>query len=149
MKKILCCLVLLLCGCTAAFAIFDSYTIDRDKLPEEAQNFLREHFGNARVSMIKVDKHLLRKTDYDVRMVNGTKIEFNNSGRWTSVDCGTRTVPEGIVPSTIRRYIRRNYADVSIVSIWRKSPGYHVGLSDGVILKFTLLGQFKGVKMEE
>ncbi len=43
--------------------------------------------------MIKVDKHLLKKIDYDVKLVNGTKIEFNNSGEWTSVDCKRRVSP--------------------------------------------------------
>ena len=33
------------------------------------------YFPKAKISMIKVDKHLLKKTDYDVKLVNGTKIE--------------------------------------------------------------------------
>ena len=41
---------------------------------------LGEHFPKAKVSMIKVDRHLLKKTDYDVRLTNGTKIEFTNKG---------------------------------------------------------------------
>lgn len=99
--------------------------------------------------MIKIDRHLLKKTDYDVRLVNGTTIEFNNSGKWTSVDCKSREVPEGLVTKTIRNYIQKNYADVKIVKVKKKSSGYEIGLSDGVDLKFNLLGQFKGVKMEE
>ena len=34
---------------------------------------------------------------------------------------------------------------MKIVSIKKKSSGYEVGLSDGVELKFNLLGQFKEV----
>lgn len=120
-----------------------------EQLPEEAQQMLEKYFPKAKIGMIKIDRHLLKKTDYDVRLVNGTTIEFNNSGKWTSVDCKSREVPEGLVTKTIRNYIQKNYADVKIVKVKKKSSGYEIGLSDGVDLKFNLLGQFKGVKMEE
>lgn len=134
---------------TTAFAFVDSYTIKREQLPEEAQQMLEKYFPKAKIGMIKIDRHLLKKTDYDVRLVNGTTIEFNNSGKWTSVDCKSREVPEGLMTKTIRNYIQKNYADVKIVKVKKKSSGYEIGLSDGVDLKFNLLGQFKGVKMEE
>lgn len=106
---------------------------------------LTEYFPKAKVGMIKVDRHLLKKTDYDVRLVNGTTIEFNSKGKWTSVDCKTRAVPEGLVTKPIRRYVTKNFSDLKIVSIRKKSSGYEVGLSDGVVLKFNLLGSYTGV----
>ena len=45
----------------------DKYTIDRSNLPQQAQDMLTEYFPKAKVGMIKVDKHLLKKTDYDGR----------------------------------------------------------------------------------
>ncbi|MDE6856482.1 MAG: PepSY-like domain-containing protein, partial [Muribaculaceae bacterium] len=131
---------------TSGYA-FDKYSIDRNDLPEAAQTFLTEFFPKAKVGMVKTDKHLLKKTDYDVKLVNGTKIEFNNSGKWTSVDCKTREVPEGIVPKTIRTYVKKNFPDVKIVKIEKTSTKYEVGLSDDVELTFNLLGQFKSMKM--
>ncbi|WP_279137637.1 PepSY-like domain-containing protein [Muribaculum intestinale] len=81
--------------------------------------------------MIKVDKHLLKKTDYDVKLVNGTKIEFNNSGEWTSVDCKKKSVPDELVPKHIRRKVAASYPDATINRINKKSGGHIVGLSDG------------------
>ena len=52
---------------------------------------LDEYFPKAKVNMIKVDRHLLKKTDYDVKLTNGTKIEFSNKGR-TNVDCKSKRV---------------------------------------------------------
>lgn len=149
MKKLLLTMMLAIIASTTAFAFVDSYTIKREQLPEEAQQMLEKYFPKAKIGMIKIDRHLLKKTDYDVRLVNGTTIEFNNSGKWTSVDCKSREVPEGLVTKTIHNYIQKNYADVKIVKVKKKSSGYEIGLSDGVDLKFNLLGQFKGVKMEE
>ena len=128
---------------------FDKYSIDRNDLPEAAREFLTTHFPKAKVGMVKTDKHLLKKTDYDVKLVNGTKIEFNNAGKWTSVDCKTREVPESIIPKTVRTYVKKNFPDVKIVKIEKTATKYEVRLSDDVELTFNLLGQFKSMSMDD
>lgn len=145
MKKFLLTLVALVFCFGAANAFIDKYTINRDELPEPAREMLDEHFPKAKVSMIKVDRHLLKKTDYDVRLVNGTKIEFSNKGKWTSVDCGNREVPEALVPKAIMKYVTKNHSGLKIVSIRNRNAGYDIGLSDGVTHRFNLLGQYKGL----
>lgn len=148
MKKLLLfSLIALLCS-GVGFA-FDKFSLDCNDLPEAAREFLTEYFPKAKVGMIKVDKHLLKKTDYDVKLVNGTKIEFNNVGKWTSVDCKNSAVPEGIIPKTIRTYVKKNFPDVKIVKIEKSSTKYEVELSDDVELTFNLLGQFKSMKMDD
>lgn len=149
MKKLIVLIAMIAIAAGSAFAFIDSYTIDRSKLPEEAQTFLKEYFPRAKVGMIRIDRHLLKKSDYDVRLVNGTTIEFSNKGKWKSVKCRDKAVPEEIVPAAIRRHVNKNYSEVYIKSIVKKSGSYEIGLSDGVVLKYNLLGQFKGVKMDE
>ncbi len=149
MKKLILFLLLLITSAGAAYAFIDSYTIDRKNLPEPAREMLDKYFPKAKVGMIKVDRHLLKKTDYDVRLVNGTTIEFSNSGKWKSVDCKTREVPEGLVMKPIRNYVTKNCNGAKIVRIVKKSSGYVIGLSDGIELKFNLLGQIKSAKLEE
>lgn len=148
MKKILFLLMAVMAFSLQGMA-FDKYSIDRNDLPQAAQDFLLEHFPKTKVGMVKTDKHFLRKTDYDVRLVNGTTIEFSNSGKWTSVDCKTRAVPEAIVPRAIRSYVKKNCPDVKIVKIEKTSSKYEVELSDGIELTFNLLGQFKSMKMDD
>ncbi|WP_295729624.1 PepSY-like domain-containing protein [uncultured Muribaculum sp.] len=121
----------------------DKYTLDRDALPVKAQEMLTTYFPKAKVSMIKVDRHLLKKTDYDVKLVNGTKIEFNNAGSWTSVDCKKRSVPDELVPQRIRKKVASTYPDATINKITKKSGGHIIVLSDGTELKFSVLGQLK------
>ena len=148
MKKYLLILIAVMFSFTSGYA-FDKYSIDRSDLPEAAQDFLTQYFPKSKVGMIKVDKHLLKKTDYDVKLVNGTRIEFSNAGKWTSVDCKDRAVPENIIPKAIRNYVRKNCPDVKIVKIKKTSSKYEVGLSDDVELTFNLLGQFKGAKIDD
>lgn len=149
MRRILTLVIALIVSVSAAYAFIDSYVVNRENLPDEAQNMLQEHFPKAKVSLIKIDRHLLKKTDYDVRLTNGTTIEFTNKGKWKRVDCGTRAVPESLVPKAIKTYVGKNYPDVKIVSIRKHSSGYDIGLSDELKLKFNLLGQFKNVIMED
>lgn len=149
MKKIILLLIVMMMSVSSSYAIFDKYTIKREELPEEAQSMLKEYFPKAKVSMIKVDKHLLKKTDYDVRLVNGSTIEFNNKGKWTSVDCKSREVPSGLVNKTIKKYVEKNFPDTYIVKIEKKSGGTEIELNDGIELKFNLLNQIKKVEMED
>lgn len=143
-KRFLVLLVIVLTFVGSAQAIFDKYTIERDQLPAPAIEMLDEYFPKQKISMIKIDKHLLKKTDYDVKLLNGTKIEFSNSGKWTSVDCGKRTVPEALIHKSIRNYVAKNYEGSKIVSIAKGIKGYSIGLCSGKMLSFNLLFQFKG-----
>ena len=142
-------MTLALIACFLPGYAFDKYSIDRNDLPVAAQQFLTDYFPKAKVGMVKTDKHLLKKTDYDVKLVNGTKIEFNNAGKWTSVDCKNREVPEGIIPKNIRNYVKKNFPDVKIVKIEKTLTKYEVGLSDDVELTFNSLGQFKSMKLDD
>ena len=138
--------VLLILGVASAAAAlpFDKYSISRNDLPEAAREMLDEHFPKVKVSMVKVDRHLLKKTDYDVKLTNGTKIEFNNKGRWTHIDCKKKSVPETLVPKTLRNSVSKKYDGQSIVRITRSSLYYTVGLSNGKQLKYDRLGIFQG-----
>ena len=150
MKKInlLAIVIILLCAVIPAKAL-DKYSIDRNDLPEISRQFLTEHFPKARVSMVKVDKHLLKKTDYDVKLTNGTKIEFNNSGNWTSVDCKTREVPSALIIKPIQNYVKKNFPETHVVKIEKKVTEYEIELSDGIELKFDRLGKFKSMKLDD
>lgn len=144
MNRIIAAIIAVVLSYVGAYAFIDSYTINRDQLPTDAQEMLKEHFPKARVSMIKVDRHLMKKTDYDVRLTNGAKIEFNNKGKWTSVDCGKKALPESLVPKAIARYVNKNYKDSKMVSVRKRNVGYDIGISGDTTLRFNLLGQFKG-----
>ena len=146
MKKFLLIIIALFISVTSANAFIDSYVISRDNLPDEAQKMLEEYFPKAKVSLIKIDRHLLKKPDYDVRLTNGSTIRFGNKGKWKSINCGKRAVPEDLVPKTIRTYISKNYPDVTVVSISKSGSGYDIGLSDQVKLKSTSSANSKALR---
>lgn len=149
MKKIFLTLMMLIASITTVFALpLDKYSISRDDLPDAAKEMLDTYFPKAKISMIKVDKHFLKKSDYDVKLLDGTMIEFSNNGKWTSVTRTKKAVPEELIPKAIRRYMDKNYKESTILSITKKVSGYIIGISDGKKLKFDLLGTFKGIESE-
>ena len=140
MKKFLIAFLAVFCISVAARA--DKYTLDRSQLPQPAQEMIAKYFPKAKIAMIKVDKHLLKKTDYDVKLVNGTKIE-------TSVDCKKKEVPQELVIRSIRNYVKNNGNGAYIVKVENSFKGYEIELSDGVELKFSKLGKLKGIDMKD
>lgn len=146
MSKKIFVLIALMLGAVCAYAAlpFDKYTISRKELPDAARSMLDEHFPKSKVSMIKVDRHLLKKTDYDVKLTDGTKIEFSHKGEWTHIDCKKKCVPESLIPKAIRNGVAKKYDDAKIVRISRSALYYTVGLSNGRTLKYDRLGIFQG-----
>ena len=41
-------------------------------------------------------------------LINGTKIEFDNKGNWTSIDCKKREVPTDLLNKTVKRHVTNN-----------------------------------------
>ena len=148
-KNIIMAAVLGMAICAMPVQAFDKYSINREDLPETAQQFLTDHFDKARVSMVKTDKHLLKKTDYDVKLVNGTKIDFNNKGEWTCVDCKQKEVPASLIPSKVAKYVAANFPETFVTKIEKKTLSYEIELNDGVGLKFDRLGNFKSMKLDD
>lgn len=122
----------------------DKYSVNRKDLPQAAREMLDEYFPKAKVSMVKVDRHFLKRTDYDVKLTNGTKIEFSNKGSWIHVDCKKKSVPEALVPKAIRNSVSKKYSGQKIVRISRSSLYYTIGLANGKELKYDKLGIFQG-----
>ena len=104
-------------------------------LPTVAQTFLQDYFSGVEVARVEKDTNA---TDsyYEVKLNNGTEVNFNTDGAWTDVDCKTNAVPDGIVPATIVSYVAENYPDLLIVQIEKEAYGYDIDLSNDLELSF-------------
>jgi hypothetical protein len=83
--------------------------------------------------------------DYTVYLDDGTKIEFNGSGKWESVKNHNGKIPAGVVPTAIQGYISKHYPAFGIEKIEHKRYGYEVELTNDLDLKFDLNGRFVGI----
>ena len=116
-------------------------TITVTQLPAAAQTFIKTHFAGQNADYIVEDKGLL-DTDYEVRLANGTEIEFDEKGNWDEIDGNRNILPTAIIPKGIATYTTANYKGHNVVKIDKKRSGYEVELSNGVELEFDTAGKF-------
>lgn len=122
----------------------EDVAITAQRLPQEAQKFLKEHFSQNKVSAAMHDKDI-SDNDYTVILDNGTKIEFDSKGKWESVKSRSGKMPAGVVPVKIQGYITEHYPTSGIEKIERKRYGYEVELTNDLDLKFDSNGRFVGI----
>lgn len=135
MKKILLTLVAIFSvGIFSAMADNDR-VINKSQLPAPAQQFLNEHFAGVDLTYAKEERDIF-KHSYEVRLADGTKIEFTSKGEWDEVECRFGEVPAAIVPQAIKEYIEKNYAGAKVLYIEKDRNDYEVKLSNRLELKF-------------
>ncbi|MCM1522816.1 MAG: PepSY-like domain-containing protein [Muribaculaceae bacterium] len=146
MKRLLTFLSLFIVIATMAMA--DEFYTTTDKLPNTAKELLKTYFPKEKVALVEVEHNLFKKSEYDVKLISGTSIEFNHEGEWTDIDCKAGAVPAALVPSAIKTYVDKNFSGVKIKEIKRKHKGYEVDLADGIELEFDTAFRLKKIDMD-
>lgn len=108
------------------------------QLPLQARNFIEGHFD--RNNVVAVTEESDRRTEYEVRMADGTKMEFDGNGVWTKVSVARGAVPAVLVPETIAKQVTTNYPNATIVQIEKRGAGYEIELSDDREMLFDATG---------
>lgn len=115
--------------------------ITLQELPTEAQTFLKKNFPSLKTTYIIKDKSFF-STDYEVRLDDGTQIEFDENGKWKEVDGNHRSIPNAFIPIKIVNYIKEKFPNMTISKIEKSSRKYEVELNGDIDLEFTLDGDF-------
>ena len=117
--------------------------IQSKQLPKAAQLFLAKHFAGRAVSLAKEDRDF-SGTTYDVRLADGTEVEFTSAGEWKEVDGKHTALPLTFIPAQIVKTIQSQHAGDAIVHIERKRRGYQVELASGLEVLFNTRFQLVG-----
>ena len=135
MKKIIMTLAIVFSvGVFSAMADNDK-VINKNRLPATAQQFLNENFAGIEITYAKQEREILNLS-YEVRLADGTKIEFTSKGQWDQVECRFGEVPASVIPQAIKEYIDKNYPGVKVLMIEKDRNDYEVKLSNRLELKF-------------
>ena len=125
-------------------AFADDVPVPVQKLPAEAQKFLKTHFSQSNVVTDLRDRDFA-DNDYTVILDNGVKIEFGSTGKWESVKSRNGVVPASVIPVKISDYVSKHYNSLGVEKIERKRYGYEVELTNDLDMKFDLNGNFLGL----
>lgn len=137
MKKILT-LALLLFG----FAITANAQkkIEVTDLPKPAQDFLKKHFSNSPVDVVKKDAEHGEK-GFEVKLKDGTEIEFWKDGSYREVDGGKKPIPTAFIPEAVKAYVAKNHPNEKITHIDYGHKDLDVDLTNNIDLEFTKEGK--------
>jgi hypothetical protein len=126
----------LLMHSTVSFA--DDRMIPAEQLPAAAQTFVKKTFPNS--AIVYAEKDGYANPTYEVRLMNGTKVEFDRKGAWEKVDTQLEPVPAHLIPTAIAKYVKTNFPDTQIVKIDKEPYGFEIELSNDLDLKFNKAG---------
>lgn len=141
MRRIITTIIIAIAGIiTFASCDFD-HPVSFSKLPVEAQQFIGKYFSGDEVIRVEQELEILG-IEYDVLLKSGTDLKFNKAGEWMSIDCNRFEIPQGIIPSQIDNYIKKNYQNAFVVKIEKDILGYEVSLSSYLELLFSYDGEF-------
>ena len=134
MKKTFLTALLVLTTCLTACS--GEKVISYLEMPLPAQRLIEAHFSKADVSVVMMDSELL-STDYEVRLNDGTKMEFDGDGELYKIDCGTKAVPEALIPEAVRSYVATNFPNAFITEWGRDDRRWKAELNNGIDLEFN------------
>lgn len=137
MKKFTLILAFLLTLSFASLRADNEKVIPVNQFPTTAQQMIKQHFGDKKVAVSKVETDMLSKS-YEVIFTDGDKVEFDGKGNWEEIDCRFSSVPAGIIPAPIMNYVKENYPDTIIKKIEKDRREYEVKLSNRVELSFDM-----------
>ena len=122
-------IAILFCGITTAMAQNNNST-------PEITKFVGQYFHKASVLLVNAEWD-----EYEVRLSDGTQLEFNRGSEWKKIDCEHssiyRTVPTELIPDRISSYVNTNFAGQSITKIEKKRRGWDVELNSELEIKFN------------
>ena len=138
-------LVALLCMLLQSVTcLADDKIIPVEQLPASAKTFVKKYFPQATIEYATKDTEFM-DTTYEVRLSDGTEVDFDKKGNWDNVDCKTKAVPASLVPAAIAQYVKAHYPNTVIVKIDKERSGYDIELSNDLDLKFNSKGKLIGI----
>lgn len=139
MKKSI--IVLLILSVTSF--MFADKRISPKKMPQNALDFISEHFPSSRIRHVDIDDDL-----YEVKLDSGVKIEFNIDGTWEEIT-GRRGLPTTMLPEAAAEYLLKTYPNVNVVKIEQNYNNfYEVELKNDLEIYFTLSGEIINEKFD-
>lgn len=120
--------------------IYKDEIISAADLPKEIKKYMSKHFSNAKVIKAKKEETLLG-VHHELKLDNGVELEFNGKNEIIEVD-GSTKLPDSVIPSSILKYVKSNYAENSIVEWKLDRNKQEVELDNGIELEFTKEGKF-------
>lgn len=128
----------------------DEKKIDFGDLPSEARSFIENYFPSADILSIVQEKEDGRK-EYQVKLSDGTDMEFDEDGEWTNIECYFNPLPTGILPANVITKVEELHPEAYINGVEKELGGYVVEVTDagGIDWDMRFNAQFEYVSQSQ
>ena len=133
MRNLLCTVMALMLALPVAA---EDSEIAFDKLPEKAQKVVLKAFPDVKVKKVEMERRA-SLIQYEVKLEGGVKLQFRKDGNLTECECTKEPVPDILIPSKIRTFIKKEFPENDIMRIEHDSKLYEIILDDGTELSFN------------
>ena len=124
-----------------------SMRIPYRRLPAGAKAFIGTYFPTESCVYAERDRDDGRR-EYEVKLSNGTDIDFHASGDWKKVDCEYSFLPAGIVPQAIVDDLAERFPGGRISKAERERGGYKLTLGSGAEMIYAADGRLIRVEYD-
>ena len=122
----------------------DEKKIEFKSLPNAAQNFMETYFSDVEIASIIREKDD-GTNEYQVKLSDGTELEFDQKGEWINIECFFSSLPEGILPDSVPEKVEELHPGGYINGVDKELGGYVVEITaaDGIDWEMRFNSQFK------
>ena len=128
----------------------DEKKIDFGDLPSEARSFIENYFPSADILSIVQEKEDGRK-EYQVKLSDGTDMEFDEDGEWTNIECYFSPLPTGILPANVITKVEERDPEAYINGVEKELGGCVVEVKEagGIDWDMRFNAQFEYVSQSQ
>lgn len=121
---------------------FGTNKLPKGLLPASITDYIKKNFKKQNVSSVSQ-----KRNKYDISLSNGTKLEFDRSGIFSSINNGTNKLPNNILPKSINDYLKTYFKKQKVVGFTLDAKDYEVRLSDGTLIEFDSKGNMEDIEL--
>lgn len=136
MKRVKLFVVALACLMISAVCFADGKFIPVDQLPQAVKTFVQTNFPQQSIMYAEMEVDAAGTT-YEVKLNDGTELDFDKKGNWEKIDCKMVAVPAAFVPQEIAAFVKNSYPGAAVVKIQKDRAGWEAETSNGLELKFN------------
>ena len=128
----------------SASNLFADWMVPASSLPQNSRSFIQQVYPNAQIWKVERDDG-----KFEVKLSNGSKIEFLYNGEWESIDGKYNTVPFSALPQAVVSTIKNTYPQAVVIDAEKEWGNYKVKLNNFMELFITADGQLMGQKFDD
>lgn len=137
MKKII------LSGLVLSGVLFADTIVSADSLPQNAKDFISTHFKDSKINLVEKDWD-----GYEVKLSNGTEIDFKSNGDFKEIDGNYKAIPDTILPDILAK-AKQSQNGAKLMEIEKKWNGYELKFDNNMEVYIDEKGEIKGQKLDD